>query len=87
LEALDRCASRVDELKNGWVEIAAKQTRNGDAFVYAKDSPVRRLLQEPLEVRANMDANRLWFIAARSMRDTEPVTLLKLRTPDGRPFD
>jgi hypothetical protein len=31
----------------------------------------------------NVGPEREWFIAARSMRDTEPVSLLKLRKPDG----
>ncbi len=30
---------------------------------------------------------RKWFVAARSMRDTEPVSMLKLRKPDGSSFD
>jgi hypothetical protein len=30
-----------------------------------------------------MDPEREWFIAGRSMPDTEPVSLLKLRRPDG----
>jgi hypothetical protein len=33
-----------------------------------------------------MDAKRERFLAARSMRDTEPVALLKIRAPDGGAF-
>ena len=50
------------------------------------DEPVRRLLQVPFEQQPNMDPEREWFLAARSMRDTEPVALLKIRRPDGGSF-
>ncbi|MES0032714.1 DISARM system helicase DrmA [Mesorhizobium sp. M0040] len=86
-EVIDRCLERMDALKNAWIEIADKQTKGGDKFAYANEDPVRRLLQDPFGHRANMDAKRRWFVAARSMRDTEPVSLLKLRSPDGRTFD
>ena len=83
---IQRCMARLDELAEAWEQIAAKQTQNGDDFVYGGQEPVRRLLQAPFEQRPNMDSNREWFVSARSMRDTEPVSLLKLRQPDGRPF-
>lgn len=86
-DAAARCLARLDELNAAWIEIAARQSRSGDEFGYAKAEPVRRLLQVPFEQRANMEANRAWFVAGRSMRDTEPVALLKLRRPDGRPFE
>jgi hypothetical protein len=57
--------------------------QNGDDFAYANEEPVRRLLQVPFEQQPNMDPEREWFIAGRSMPDTEPVSLLKLRRPDG----
>lgn len=85
-EEIQRCLVRLDELLDAWAEIAAKQTQNGDSFVYGGQAPIRRLLQVPFEQKPNMDANREWFSAARSMRDTEPVSLLKIRQPDGRPF-
>ena len=81
---IERCLARLDELRGAWAAIADKQTRNGDNFAYACEQAVRRLLQVPFEQRANMDPEREWFIAARSMRDTEPVSLLKLKAPDGR---
>jgi hypothetical protein len=83
---IQRCIARLDALRDAWVEIADKQTKNGDSFFYANEEPVRRLLQDPFGLRTNMSANRAWFIAARSMRDTEPVSLLKIRSPDGRSF-
>ncbi len=81
-ELVDRCLARLDELRDAWISIADRQTANGDRFVYAKDEPVRRLLQDPLGQRGNS-----FFVAARSMRDTEPVALLKIRRPDGRLFE
>jgi ATP-dependent helicase YprA (DUF1998 family) len=83
---IQRCLDRLDSLRDAWADIADKQTRNGDDFSYANQDPVRRLLQVPFEQRANMEPEREWFVAARSMRDTEPVSLLKLRRPDGGPL-
>ena len=80
------CLARLDELKDAWIRIADKQTRNGDDFAYANEEPVRQLLQVQFEQQPNMDPEREWFLAARSMRDTEPVSLLKLRRPDGSAF-
>ena len=84
--SVQRCLARLDELKKAWIEIADKQTRNGGDFAYANDEPVRRLLQVPFEQQPNMDPEREWFLAARSMRDTEPVALLKIKRPDGGSF-
>lgn len=81
-QLIDRCMARLDGLRDEWATIADRQTRNGEVFTYAKAEPVKRLLQEPLE---QQPGNKL-FIAARSMRDTEPVALLKLRRPDGHVF-
>jgi hypothetical protein len=83
---MQRCLARLDELEDAWIRIADKQTKNGDDFAYANEEPVRRLLQVPFEQQPNMDPEREWFLAARSMRDTEPVSLLKLRRPDGSAF-
>ena len=77
----------LDALTDAWAEIADRQTANGDAFVYANEEPVRRLLQDLLDKPPNMAPNRAWFAAARSMRDTEPVALLKLRFPDPKQSD
>ena len=73
-------------LKNAWIEIADKQTKNGGDFAYANEEPVRRLLQVPFEQQTEYGPEREWFLAARSMRDTEPVALLKIRGPDGGSF-
>ena len=81
-ELVDRCLTRLDELRDAWIAIADRQTENGDRFVYAKAEPVQRLLQDTLGLRGNN-----FFVAARSMRDTEPVALLKIRRPDGRVFE
>ncbi len=85
--SMARCLARLDELEQAWIRIADKQTRNGDEFAYAGQQPVRRLLQDPFDQQPNMDKDREWFIAGRSMRDTEPVSLLKLRKPDGTPLE
>lgn len=82
-----RCLERLDALREAWIDIANTQTQNGGGFVYANGEPVKRLLQEPFGQRGNMSDNRAWFVAARSMRDTEPVALLKLRRPDGKVFE
>ena len=84
--AIQRCLGRLDELHDAWALIADRQTRSGGDFGYAREEPVRRLLQDPFEQQPNMDPEREWFVAARSMRDTEPTALLKLRSPDGGPF-
>jgi hypothetical protein len=84
--SIQRCLARLDELEDAWIRIADKQTRNGDDFAYASEQAVRRLLQVPFDQQPNMDPEREWFIAGRSMRDTEPVSLLKLRRPDGSAF-
>ncbi|WP_316226739.1 DISARM system helicase DrmA [Bradyrhizobium sp. SZCCHNS3052] len=81
--SIARCLARLDELEAAWIRIADKQTRNGDEFAYAGQQAVRRLLQDPFDQQPNMDKEREWFVAGRSMRDTEPVSLLKLRKPDG----
>ncbi len=83
---VDRCLHRLDALKAAWIGIADAQTSGGDPFKYANEQPVRRLLQDPQSQQANMAPERRLFIAGRSMRDTEPVALLRLRTPTGQTF-
>jgi hypothetical protein len=85
-DEIDRCLARLEALRDAWIDIADLQTRGGDPFTYANEQAVRRLLQDAQSQQANMAANRRLFIAARSMRDTEPVALLRLKTPDGQPF-
>ena len=84
--SVQRCLGRLDELKEAWIAIADRQTRNDGDFAYANEEPVRRLLQVPFDQQPNMEPERAWFLAARSMRDTEPVSLLRLRGPDGSAF-
>lgn len=83
---IDRCLDRLDMLRHAWLDIADTQTRGGEHFAYAGEQPMRRLLQDPQGQRATMTDNRKLFEAARSMRDTEPVSLLRLKTPSGGPF-
>ncbi|TGP86584.1 hypothetical protein EN866_24225 [Mesorhizobium sp. M2D.F.Ca.ET.223.01.1.1] len=83
---IDRCLIRLKALKDAWIDIADAQTSGGDPFKYANEQPVRRLLQDPQSQQANMAPERRLFIAGRSMRDTEPAALLRLRTPTGQSF-
>ncbi|MBZ9916581.1 MULTISPECIES: DISARM system helicase DrmA [unclassified Mesorhizobium] len=83
---IDRCLGRLDDLKGAWIRIADQQTSGGDPFKYANEQPVRRLLQDPQSQQVNMAPERRLFIAGRSMRDTEPVALLRLKTPTGQSF-
>ena len=83
---IDRCMARLETLRNAWIGIAETQTSGGDPFRYAVDQPVRRLLQDTQRQQATMAPERRLFIAARSMRDTEPVALLRIRTPTGQSF-
>lgn len=83
---IDRCIERLEHLKDVWIEAADVQTTGGGTFMYGKEQPVRRLLQDPNSQKANMAAERSLFVAGRSMRDTEPVVGLRLRAPNGMDF-
>lgn len=84
---IDRCVQRLEQLRDVWMDAADVQTTGGvGVFVYGKEQPVRRLLQDPNSQKANMAAERSLFIAGRSMRDTEPVVGLRLRAPNGMDF-
>ncbi|WP_419694403.1 DISARM system helicase DrmA [Mesorhizobium muleiense] len=83
---IDRCLQRLDTLRDAWIAIVDTQTSGGDPFKYANEQPVRRLLQDPQSQQVNMAPERRLFIAGRSMRDTEPVALLRLKTPTGQSF-
>lgn len=83
---IDRCIARLETLKDAWINIADAQTSGGDPFRYAVDQPVRRLLQDTQSQQATMAPERRLFIAGRSMRDTEPVALLRIKTPTGQSF-
>ncbi|WP_373084009.1 hypothetical protein [Sneathiella sp.] len=69
-----------------WEEIAAEF--DDDGFGYDRNSdPTERLLQLPLKPLAiDPGGKRQMFEAGQSMRDTEPVALIKLQNPDGTPF-
>lgn len=85
-DEIDRCVQRLGHLKDVWIDAADVQTTGGGVFVYNKEQPVRRLLQDPNSQQVNMAAERSLFIAGRSMRDTEPVVGLRLRAPNGMDF-
>lgn len=85
-DEIDRCIQRLEQLKDVWIDAADVQTTGGGLFVYGKEQPVRRLLQDPNSQQVNMGAERRLFIAGRSMRDTEPVVGLRLRAPNGMDF-
>jgi hypothetical protein len=86
-DEIDRCMQRLEHLKDVWLDTAEEQTTGGaGVFVYGKEQPVRRLLQDPGSQKANMAAERSLFVAGRSMRDTEPVVGLRLRAPNGMDF-
>ena len=82
---IDRCLARLEALRDAWIKIADVQTSSSDPFNYAKD-PIRSLLQDGKTRQATMAPERQLFVAGRSMRDTEPVALLRIRTPTGQSF-
>ena len=79
--------TRAAELFDAWDEIAALFEQSGVSLHYGTQKAEKRLLQDPLK-RLDNDGlrKRHWFAAGRSMRDTEPVSLLKLLGPDGHPL-
>lgn len=82
-----RVLARLDELHEAWKRIAAAASEEGGNFTYEDKPAERRLLQDPLHPLAtDMDGTRSWFAAGRSMRDTEPAALLRIRRPDGSDF-
>lgn len=83
----DRVLARLNELHEAWKGIAARASVEGGNFTYENKPPERRLLQDPLRpLPTDMDGTRGWFAAGRSMRDTEPSALLRIRRPDGSSF-
>ena len=85
-EEIDRCIERLEHLKDCWIDAADIQTIGGGVFMYGREQPIRRLLQDPSSQQVNMPAERRLFVAGRSMRDTEPVVGLRLRAPNGMDF-
>ena len=78
---------RLAELHAAWQAIADEQTEGGGGFLYDGAAAPQRLLQEPMKrLPTDTDGRRAWFEAGRSMRETEPAALLKLRRPDGGPL-
>jgi hypothetical protein len=83
----DRVLARLDELHEAWKGIATSASVEGGNFTYENKPAERRLLQDPLRpLPTDMDGTRGWFAAGRSMRDTEPAALLRIRRPDGSSF-
>ena len=79
--------ARFDELHAAWDEFAQDKASEGMGLFYQKSEPPQRLLQNPLKpLSSDLDSRREWFSAGRSMRDTEPASLLELRRPDGSQF-
>ena len=74
-------AASIDELLDGWTEVARTQTENGGAFGYAESS--HRLLHDPLDpALKTLSEEHRRFVAGRSMRDVEATVVLKPRDPD-----
>ena len=46
--AIQRCLARLDELKRAWIDIADRQTQNGD-FAYANEEPSAACSRSPLD--------------------------------------
>lgn len=77
---------RVEELLNTW-EIIAEDFDENDFGYERSSAPTERLLQLPLKpLPIDLDRRRRLFEAGQSMRDTEPVALIKLLNPDGSVF-
>lgn len=83
---LIRVTDRLDELLFAWTRIADVQADDGLRYEGKDDN--RRLLRDALK-RLGMDGQpeRDWFVAGRSMRETEPVALLEIVEPSGKPFE
>ena len=82
-----RVLDRMDQLHHAWEQIARDATAEGGSLLYDGAQPEQRLLQDPLRPLAgDLDGTRGWFAAARSMRETEPAALLRVRRPNGSSF-
>lgn len=84
--AADLVERRMVELMEAWERIAEAQAEEGLRYDGREDGP-GRLLRDPLRpLEVDERPERNWFPAARSMRETEPVALLDVVQPSGRPF-
>ncbi|HJW42628.1 MAG TPA: DISARM system helicase DrmA [Rhizomicrobium sp.] len=79
-----RAVERAEELFTAWEDVVAQQSSGGSPFSYDEGSAQRRLLQIPLDPSTdNLSVEHKEFVAARSMRDVEYGSFLKVRDPFG----
>ena len=79
-----RAVERAEALLDGWTTVAAKQGSAGTAFFYEEGAAQRRLLQYPLDPgTTGLDPEHRQFAAARSMRDVEYGSYLRILDPRG----
>ena len=79
-----RAVDRTRELLDAWDTVTARQTSAGTAFAYEDGGAQRRLLQYPLDPgTATLDPEHRQFSAARSMRDVEYGSYLRILDPRG----
>ena len=82
-----RTADRAAELLDDWEMVVGRQTRAGTPFAYEDGGAQRRLLQYPLDPGAtSLDPEHRRFTAARSMRDVEYGSYLRILDPRGNPI-
>lgn len=79
-----RAVERAEELFAAWEDVVIQQSSGGSPFSYDEGSAQRRLLQIPLDPSTdNLSDEHKEFVAARSMRDVEYGSILKVRDPFG----
>lgn len=79
-----RAVDRALELLDSWDTVAQRQTAAGTPFSYDDGGAQRRLLQYPLDPGTLMlDPEHRQFAAARSMRDVEYGSYLRILDPRG----
>jgi hypothetical protein len=72
----------IDQLMDGWLDVADEQTRTSGAFAYGQAT--HALLHDPLDpVLKNLAPAHQAFKAAWSMRDVEATVPLDIRQPNG----
>jgi hypothetical protein len=72
----------IDQLMDGWLEVADEQTRTSGAFAYGQAT--HALLHDPLDpVLKNLSPTHQAFKAGWSMRDVESTVPLDIRQPNG----
>ena len=81
----DALKARIEQLLDDWDAVARERVQAGGTFTYDDGGAERRLLQYPLDPASqNLLPAHQAFVAARSMRDVEPASYLKVRGPEGR---